>query len=774
MGTKKIIAICQSGGEFRSGNDGSLIYDGGEAYAVDVDHETRLDDLKIELAEMFQCSIDGMLIKYFLPRHRKMLISISREKDLQRMVSFCEDSDQVEVFIINDSGVAQNVPDVSGSRYSKISISEATDLPDTPLIMAQADDTIDIEMDIANQSNPDKTISLTKDERHPTSAMQWQNTITGVNQRFSSFPEFREALHKYSIAHGFTYKFKKNDSQRVSVICKAEGCQWRIWASKVASTKLICIKKMIGIHTCKGITLKAEHRAGRGWVGSIIKEKLKLCPNYKPRDIVADIEREYGVQLNYTQAWRAKGLAREQLHGSHKEAYSQLPSFCSKIMETNPGSVAKFTTKEDSSFQRLFVSFHASISGFERGCRPLIFLDSTPLHSKYQGVLLTATAADGDDGIFPVAFAIVDDETDDNWQYFILELKSLVSTSQQITFIADFQKGLKETLREIFGGGCHHGYCLHYLAEKLTIDLKEPFSYEARRLMVQDLYAAAMALKLDAFEQCTESLKAISPEAYNWVIRSEPDHWATVFFAGARYNHVSSNFGQPFYGWLSDANELPITQIIDALRGKMMELFYKRRVNSSQWETRLTPSMEEKLKSETLKAHSLQVSLSDAGTFEVRSESVDIVNIDHWDCSCKGWQITGLPCCHAIAVILGLGRDPYDYCSRYFTAESYGLTYLESISPVPNVEKPVMIESHEEAILVTPPPTRCPASSKKRKRVGSSDIIKRTLQCSKCKGLGHNKKSCSMAQKDNEEASEPVPLLTDVRREEELTESCVV
>lgn len=121
MGTKKIIAICQSGGEFITGDDGSLVYDGGEAYAVDVDQDTRLDDLKQELAEMFQYSIDDILIKYFLPGHRKTLISVSREKDLQRMVNFCEDFDQVEVFVINDSGVALNVPIVPGSRYSNFS-----------------------------------------------------------------------------------------------------------------------------------------------------------------------------------------------------------------------------------------------------------------------------------------------------------------------------------------------------------------------------------------------------------------------------------------------------------------------------------------------------------------------------------------------------------------------------------------------------------------------------------------------------------------------------
>ena len=84
-------------------------------------------------------------------------------------------------------------------------------------------------------------------------------------------------------------------------------------------------------------------------------------------------------------------------------------------MELNPGSFATFTTKDDSSFHHLFVSFHASLHGFQQGCQPLLFLDSIALKSKYQGTLLAANACDGDDDIFPVAFAMVDPETDDNW-----------------------------------------------------------------------------------------------------------------------------------------------------------------------------------------------------------------------------------------------------------------------------------------------------------------------------------------------------------------------
>lgn len=117
MVSKKIIAICQSGGDFKTGKDDSLFYEGGEAYAVDLDHQTQLSDFKKELVETFQFSDDGMAIKYLLPGNRKTLITISRDKDLQRMVSFCEDSGQVEVFIITEEDAARNVSNLPASRY---------------------------------------------------------------------------------------------------------------------------------------------------------------------------------------------------------------------------------------------------------------------------------------------------------------------------------------------------------------------------------------------------------------------------------------------------------------------------------------------------------------------------------------------------------------------------------------------------------------------------------------------------------------------------------
>lgn len=755
MAAMKIIAICQSGGKFVTGKDGCLSYKGGDAHAIDIDNQMKFDEFKVEVAEMFNVRADSMSIKYFLPGNKKTLITISNDKDLQRMIKFHGSSSTVDIYILIEEVLALEVSNMPASRSSRTTLSETVAAAPTPLNVCHtpvADTVLDVvrdtneiytnmDMDIPQEVSPSLPINSSNDEKYAKGAQQWQNTITGVGQRFSSVHEFRESLRKYAIAHQFAFKYKKNDSHRVTVKCKAEGCPWRIHASRLSTTQLICIKKMNPTHTCDGAFATTGHQATRSWVASIIKEKLKDFPDYKPKDIVNDIKQEYGIQLNYFQAWRGKEIAKEQLQGSYKEAYSQLPFFCEKLMEANPGSLAMCTTKEDSSFDRLFVSLHALLHGFQQGCRPLIFLDSIPLRSKYQGTLLAATAADADDGVFPVAFAIVDDaESDDSWHWFLLQLKSVLSTSCPITFVADREKGLKTSIAEIFEGS-FHAYCLRYFTEQLFRDLKGQFSHEVKRLMIEDLYAAAYATKPEGFQNSMESIKKISEEAYNWIIQNEPQNWANSFFQGTRYNHMTSNFGELFYSWAADADELPITQMVDVIRGKIMELIVARKTASDQWDTRLSPSMEEKLKKEGQRTHSFSVLQSTCSTYEVCGDVTEVVDIDRWECSCKSWQLTGVPCCHAIAVIGGIGQSVYDYCSRYCTTESYRLTYSEVVHPISCVELSASKDS-QLVVTVTPPPTKRPPGRPATKRFGSQEVVKRHLHCSRCKGLGHNKSTC--------------------------------
>ncbi|XVF57651.1 hypothetical protein PTKIN_Ptkin06aG0222300 [Pterospermum kingtungense] len=330
MSATKIIAICQCGGEFETGKDGSLLYKGGDAHAIDVDDQTKFNDFKTEGAEMFNCSINTMSIKYFLPGNKKTFITVSSDKNLKRMVKFHGDSVYADAYIIMEEIVAPEVSNMPASWSSKTTLSEAVPPLDPPLdVVADTtqpnfplgasldivEDTnhIDAHMDLSPEVSSILPLAVAASEKHSKGAQQWQNTITGVGQRFSSVNEFRESLRKYAIAHQFAFRYKKNDSHRVIVKCKAEGCLWRIHASRLSTTQLTCIKKMNPTHTCDGAALTTGHQATRSWMASIIKEKLKVFPNYKPKDVVNDIKQEFGIQLNYFQAWRGKKIAKEQL-----------------------------------------------------------------------------------------------------------------------------------------------------------------------------------------------------------------------------------------------------------------------------------------------------------------------------------------------------------------------------------------------------------------------------------------------------------------------------
>ncbi|RYR31774.1 hypothetical protein Ahy_B01g056676 [Arachis hypogaea] len=52
-------------------------------------------------------------------------------------------------------------------------------------------------------------------------------------------------------------------------------------------------------------------------------------------------------------------------------------------------------------------------------------------------------------------------------------------------------------------------------------------------------------------------------------------------------------------------------------------------------------------------------------------------------CTCRFWQITGMPCVHACAALSQVNKDPEDFCHKWLTMDSYKATYLHSLNPIP-------------------------------------------------------------------------------------------
>ena len=69
----------------------------------------------------------------------------------------------------------------------------------------------------------------------------------------------------------------------------------------------------------------AHHRqASASFISTTIQAKLQDHPMYRLADVKRDIHREYGVQVHYSTAWRAKELSLDAINGSHETVFNRV------------------------------------------------------------------------------------------------------------------------------------------------------------------------------------------------------------------------------------------------------------------------------------------------------------------------------------------------------------------------------------------------------------------------------------------------------------------
>jgi len=337
------------------------------------------------------------------------------------------------------------------------------------------------------------------------------------------------------------------------------------------------------------------------FIANVIAAKVKEKTDYPVYEIAQDVNRIHRVQVSYWQAYRAKEKVINDLNGTAEEGYATLPQYCEnfekpiqvvfpslKPLLTIQGvllfsrqlfqmALMAMSDGNESKFKRLFISYEATINGFVH-CRPLLGLDGTHLTSKYGGILLAATAPDARGQLFPVAFAIVSVENDDNWEWFLRNLHSIVkdnlpvsiTATDDITFLSDRQKGLLEGVATWFPGSAH-AYCLRHLVDNFSKRFKH-------KDLISLLWQAARATTEAEFHTACNAMRAINFQCVEWLLgTAHPMHWATVYFRGRRYGHLTSNIAESLNAWLLQARSLPIEGMLEAIREKLMGWFAERR-----------------------------------------------------------------------------------------------------------------------------------------------------------------------------------------------------
>ncbi|CAL2265730.1 unnamed protein product [Prunus armeniaca] len=565
-------------------------------------------------------------------------------------------------------------------------------------------------------------------------SIDWEGYITHEGEKFEGeVCEFRDKLAKYSIENGFKMKYLKNEPRRVTAVCakkESNGCEWHVHAVKSNVNGFFYVKNLNNAHSCSGLIREKRNKAmGSRLVSSIVKDKVRSNPLVRPIELITDLKENYGLDIPYHVAWYGKESATKDLHGDEELSYAHLPWYVNVLKASNVESHCVLDCGEDGSrFQRIFICFKASIDGF-RWCRPMLFIDGTFVTNKYKEV-------------FHFAFAIVSGETVDNWRWFLQRISEvLVDEGRQLTFIFDRHGAIIDAVRTVFRAS-PHGFCLYHLKENLK---KKYLHAVGSSFKDHILWLFCKLLYAPTVEEYQDTLKKLRDDGGSKIIDKflanlPVQNFANAFFPGKRYGEVSNALSESFNSWVKDVRRLPIYEMIDTVRIKMMEMISRRKLASEKWSSVLCPVIEDELKNLAAKGGHWRICRASESVFEVHADLSVMVNLDERFCSCYQWQLLGFPCQHAIQVIQHSGLCLYNFVDEYYKADFYKATYATPIFPIPDIEKPPPGD-----VLLLPPHTRKPPRRPPTKRFKSSNETKRQVKCKRCGSCDrHNRRTCKV------------------------------
>ncbi|CAN1830959.1 hypothetical protein LINPERHAP1_LOCUS33033 [Linum perenne] len=229
----------------------------------------------------------------------------------------------------------------------------------------------------------------------------------------------------------------------MEAVCR-KRCGWRVygsWNSRKESFVLKCLGER---HTCA--RAMENKQASSKWLAQTYLEKFRHDPKWEVADMKREVQLTYGIIINSNKCFRARSKARDMLEGTLEDEYKKLRPYVAELQRADPEG--RFCLEVDVhpgdmvTFKRIYVGFSSLFKGFLAGCRPIIGFDGCFLKGELPGMLLSAIGKDGNNQIFPLAWAVTEGETTSSWKWFVeLVVEQLrLDQGNGWTVISDQQK----------------------------------------------------------------------------------------------------------------------------------------------------------------------------------------------------------------------------------------------------------------------------------------------------------------------------------------------
>ncbi|XP_051152715.1 uncharacterized protein LOC127266501 [Andrographis paniculata] len=202
------------------------------------------------------------------------------------------------------------------------------------------------------------------------------------------------------------------------------------------------------------------------------------------------------------------------------------------------------------------------------------------------------------------------------------------------------------------------------------------------------LWAAAKATTIPEFKRRMEEMKKASEDVFNWLANKSPDHWSRSHFSVyPRCDMLLNNTCESFNSFIMEARDKPIISMLEKIRNLLMVRMQLNREKAEKWDDTLCPKIMKIMKKMMDEASEFIPMRSDDWNFQITG-SFDqyTVNVKDRTCSCRKWDLTDIPCKHAVSVIWCRGEDPLAYVHKCYFVSTYKKSYAYPILPLSGLD----------------------------------------------------------------------------------------
>ncbi|KAL7584502.1 hypothetical protein Lser_V15G42910 [Lactuca serriola] len=266
--------------------------------------------------------------------------------------------------------------------------------------------------------------------------------------------------------------------------------------------------------------------------------------SFQIKSLIEEVKTAFGINLSMSQCRRAKKYALSLAEGTIAENYARLWSYGEEIRRSNPGSTVK------------------------------ICVDSTP-----DGELLCAVGRDSNNGIFPIAWAVVSVENKENWKWFIETLSEDLqcwNDGHGLVLISDQHKGLIEAVKEVFPIAEHRQCARHIYA-----NFRKRFSGSK----FENLFWKASKATTEAqFNVVMKEIGKLNLEAVVYLMDRDPKTWSLAFFrVHNSCESVENGFSESFNSVILDTGKKPIISMLEDIRIYVMQRMVTMKLTGQGW-----------------------------------------------------------------------------------------------------------------------------------------------------------------------------------------------